>query len=187
MSGSGKSTLVRELLFPALCARLKDCDNAAEAEESGADIEKCSPEGHCRIRGAEALGGAVMVDQSAIGRTPRSNPAVYIGAFDSLRDLFAESDLANQRGMSSSAFSFNSSQGQCEKCHGAGFEKIEMQFLSDVFIRCSECNGRRYRPHILEVTIASSVSVMLSSIDSLTISVEVMSQVTCLSGSTTFM
>jgi excinuclease ABC subunit A len=96
-----------------------------------------------------------MVDQSAIGRTPRSNPAVYIGAFDFLRDLFAETELAKQRGLDSSAFSFNSSQGQCEKCRGAGFEKIEMQFLSDVFIRCSECNGKRYRPHILEITASS--------------------------------
>src|SRR6185503_14756709 len=105
------------------------------------DDEKCSSEGACRLAGWETLGGAVMVDQSAIGRTPRSNPAVYIGAFDSLRDLFAESDLAKQRGLNSSAFSFNSSQGQCEKCRGAGFEKIEMQFLSDVFVRCPECQG----------------------------------------------
>ena len=72
-------------------------------------------------------------------------PAVYIGAFDDIRELFAQSEPARQRGLNASAFSFNSAQGQCERCRGAGFEKIEMQFLSDVFIRCPDCNGRRYR------------------------------------------
>src|SRR5205085_372080 len=91
------------------------------------------------------------------GRTPRSNPVVYIGAFDDIRELFAQTDLARQRGLGASAFSFNSAQGQCERCRGAGFEKIEMQFLSDVYIRCPECNGRRYRPHILEVKVRASV------------------------------
>ena len=95
----------------------------------------------------------MLVDQSILGKTPRSNPAVYIGAFDDIRAFFAQSDLAKQRGLNASAFSFNSSQGQCERCRGAGFEKIEMQFLSDVFIRCPDCNGRRYRPHILEVKL----------------------------------
>jgi excinuclease ABC subunit A len=94
------------------------------------------------------------VDQSILGKTPRSNPAVYIGAFEDIRAFFAQSELAKQRGLNASAFSFNSSQGQCERCRGAGFEKIEMQFLSDVFIRCPDCNGRRYRPHILEVKVA---------------------------------
>jgi excinuclease ABC subunit A len=95
----------------------------------------------------------VLVDQSILGKTPRSNPAVYIGAFEEIRAVFAQSELAKQRGLNASAFSFNSSQGQCERCRGAGFEKIEMQFLSDVFIRCPDCNGRRYRSHILEVKI----------------------------------
>ncbi len=158
VSGSGKSTLVRELLYPTLSLKLKECTETSPVEEEEETGEKCSSQGSCRITGHEALGGAVMVDQSPIGRTPRSNPAVYIGAFDSLRDLFAESEVAKQRGMNSSAFSFNSSQGQCEKCRGAGFEKIEMQFLSDVFIRCSDCNGRRYRPHILEVTVSSRLA-----------------------------
>jgi len=156
VSGSGKSTLVRELLFPALCSRIVNCAKGTDPEESE-EMEKCATEGTCRVSGADQLGGVVMVDQSPIGRTPRSNPAVYIGAFDFLRELFAEAPLALQRGLGASAFSFNSSQGQCEKCRGAGFEKIEMQFLSDVFIRCSDCNGRRYRPHILEVTKASRV------------------------------
>src|SRR5690606_6849083 len=81
----------------------------------------------------------------------------YIGAFDSIRELFAQTEIARQRGFNASAFSFNSSQGQCERCRGAGFEKIEMQFLSDVFIRCPDCDGRRYRPHILEVKLEGQV------------------------------
>jgi excinuclease ABC subunit A len=97
----------------------------------------------------------VLVDQSPLGRTPRSNPAVYIGAFESIRELFAGTETAKQQGLSASAFSFNSGQGQCEKCRGAGFEKIEMQFLSDVFVTCPECNGRRYRDHILAVKLAA--------------------------------
>ncbi len=112
------------------------------------------------IFGWEALGRVVLVDQSILGKTPRSNPAVYIGAFDDIRELFAQTELADQRGLGASAFSFNSSQGQCERCRGAGFEKIEMQFLSDIFIRCPECNGRRYRLHILEVKLASPDSAL---------------------------
>src|SRR6202000_993357 len=105
------------------------------------------------LEGFENVSRVVLVDQSALGKTPRSNPAVYIGAFDDIREVFAQSDVAKQRGLNASAFSFNSAQGQCERCRGAGFEKIEMQFLSDVFIRCPECDGRRYRPHILEVKV----------------------------------
>ena len=101
----------------------------------------------------------MLVDQSILGKTPRSNPAVYIGAFDDIREVFAQSELAKQRGLNASAFSFNSGQGQCERCRGAGFEKIEMQFLSDVFIRCPDCNGRRYRAHILEVKVLKSSEV----------------------------
>jgi len=93
-------------------------------------------------------------------KTPRSNPAVYIGAFDDIRELFAQTEPAKQRGLNASAFSFNSAQGQCERCRGAGFEKIEMQFLSDVFISCPECRGRRYRPHILDVKISPPNSAL---------------------------
>ena len=105
------------------------------------------------LSGWQHLSRVVLVDQSILGKTPRSNPAVYIGAFEEIRAFFAQSELARQRGLNASAFSFNSSQGQCERCRGAGFEKIEMQFLSDIFIRCPDCNGRRYRSHILEVKI----------------------------------
>src|SRR6059036_463863 len=109
-----------------------------------------------RIHGHEHLFNVVLVDQSILGKTPRSNPAVYIGAFDDIREFFAQSEAARQRGLNASAFSFNSGEGQCERCRGAGFEKIEMQFLSDIFIRCPDCNGRRYRQHILEVKVRSS-------------------------------
>src|SRR5207302_8025032 len=106
------------------------------------------------VEGWDHLGQVVLVDQAILGKTTRSNPAVYIGAFDDIREFFAQSEPAKQRGLNASAFSFNSSQGQCERCRGAGYEKIEMQFLSDVFIRCPDCNGRRYRAHILEVKVS---------------------------------
>lgn len=167
VSGSGKTTLVRDLLLPALNEKLRldrtvakasdrldtDPDGRAETEgEQAGDVEEA---GTARLEGFEELGRVALVDQSILGKTPRSNPAVYIGAFEHIREFFAQSDLARQRGLNASAFSFNSSQGQCERCRGAGFEKIEMQFLSDVFIRCPDCGGRRYRAHILQVKISS--------------------------------
>jgi excinuclease ABC subunit A len=157
VSGSGKTTLAREVLVPQLEARFsRRCSPEEEETENGKNEESAGPAA-ATLSGQEALRQVVLVDQSALGRTPRSNPAVYIGAFDSIRDLFADTDLARQRGLSPSAFSFNSSQGQCERCRGAGFEKIEMQFLSDVYIRCPDCNGRRYRPHILEVKLRAAL------------------------------
>ncbi len=158
VSGSGKTTLVRDVLLPALAPKLNTSNaesGKAETDESNDDSDSAVliPPSTLQISGWEKLGRLLMVDQSALGKTPRSNPAVYIGAFDDIRELFAQTDLAKQRGLNASAFSFNSAQGQCEKCRGAGFEKIEMQFLSDVFIRCPECNGRRYRPHILEIKL----------------------------------
>src|SRR5260370_42406031 len=113
--------------------------NEDDSDESGSNGNSSG----AIIEGSQHLAGVVLVDQSILGKTPRSNPAVYIGAFDDIREFFAQSEPARQRGLSSSAFSFNSGQGQCQRCRGAGFEKIEMQFLSDVFIRCPECNGRR--------------------------------------------
>jgi excinuclease ABC subunit A len=162
VSGSGKTTLVREVLLPALEAKLKGApplvkasDRLNEDADNGQGEEGQPGIRHreSAITGWEHLGRVVLVDQSPIGKTPRSNPVVYIGAFDAIRDLFAKTELAIQRNLNSSAFSFNSGQGQCERCRGAGFEKIEMQFLSDVFIRCPDCNGRRYREHILQVTL----------------------------------
>ena len=160
VSGSGKTTLAREVLVPALAARLqgeastRKASDHLEADDNG-DTEARSAllPPPSALSGWEHLRQVVLVDQSPLGKTPRSNPAVYIGAFDDLRELFAQSEAARQRGLNASAFSFNSAQGQCERCRGAGFEKIEMQFLSDVFIRCPDCGGRRYRPHILEVKV----------------------------------
>lgn len=157
VSGSGKSTLMREVLLPALQQRLAGAEEVEKSEDENEDDDE-SGAGYvsAKVAGWEALGGVVLVDQGSLGKTPRSNPAVYIGAFDDIREVFAQTELAEQRGLGASAFSFNSAQGQCERCRGAGFEKIEMQFLSDVFIRCPDCEGRRYRPHILEVKVQSA-------------------------------
>lgn len=160
VSGSGKTTLAREVLLHRLEVALKSdqCPPSAdELKEDAGELREVSTS-NGEISGAAAISCVVLVDQSALGRTPRSNPAVYTGAFDDIRELFAQSDAARQRGLNASAFSFNSAVGQCERCRGAGFEKIEMQFLSDVFIRCPECNGRRYRPHILEVKLSGASS-----------------------------
>ncbi|PYK61455.1 MAG: hypothetical protein DME21_09110 [Verrucomicrobia bacterium] len=170
VSGSGKTTLVREVLWPALEAKLKSqianpksaktADPIEEEHDNDDSPSTSNQQPSTTLTGWEHLGRVVLVDQSTLGKTPRSNPAVYIGAFDDLRELFARTDAARQRGLSASAFSFNSGQGQCERCRGAGFEKIEMQFLSDVFIRCPDCDGRRYRPHILEVKVRCPSSVV---------------------------
>ncbi len=159
VSGSGKTTLLRDVLLPLLHARLSATDSpegsAAEADDaSDEESEPDSPNvGAAVMTGGETLDRVILVDQTPLGRTPRSNPAVYVGAFEDIRDVFAASPEAQARGMESSAFSFNSKSGQCERCRGAGFEKIEMQFLSDIYIRCPVCAGRRYREHILEVRI----------------------------------
>jgi excinuclease ABC subunit A len=140
VSGSGKSTLVQDVLHPAL---LKHQGRPTEA--AGA---------HRALVGADRVGDVVLVDQTPIGRTTRSNPASYVGAFDAIRDQFARSPLAKERGYKPGMFSFNSGDGRCPACGGNGFEHVEMQFLSDVYLRCPDCNGRRFRDEILEVTIA---------------------------------
>lgn len=163
VSGSGKTTLAREILLPLLNSKFRVQTSKPEesevadaaSEESESSAVPPSTINSPAINHWETLGRVVLVDQAILGKTPRSNAAVYIGAFDDIRELFAQSDVARRRGLDASAFSFNSGQGQCEHCRGAGFEKIEMQFLSDVFIRCPECNGRRYRPHILGIKLAA--------------------------------
>jgi len=164
VSGSGKTTLIRDLLVPALQGRLgTDPELTKASDRLGSDGNASQDDDDSTFRvphsalvsGTESLSRVLMVDQSPLGKTPRSNPAVYTGAFEHIRDVFAHSETARQRGLNASAFSFNSAVGQCERCRGAGYEKIEMQFLSDVFIRCPDCNGRRYRPHILEVKVSS--------------------------------
>ena len=139
VSGSGKSTLVQDVLAPAL---LRHFGKATE-----------SPGAHMHLLGAEQLSEVVFVDQSPIGKTARSNPVSYVGAWDSIRELFAGAALARERSYTASKFSFNSGDGRCPTCGGSGFEHIEMQFLSDVYLRCPDCDGKRYRPEILEVTI----------------------------------
>ena len=139
VSGSGKSTLIQDVLAPAL---LRHFGKATEA-----------PGAHRRLLGAEQLGQALFVDQSPIGKTARSNPVSYVGAWDAIRKLFAGAPLAAQRGYTAAKFSFNSGDGRCPTCGGSGFEHVEMQFLSDVYLRCPDCDGRRYRPEVLEVRI----------------------------------
>ncbi len=140
VSGSGKSTLMQDVLYPALLKR------------KGKPTEM--PGVHRGIDGADLVGDVVMVDQTPIGRTTRSNPASYVGAFDPIRDLFAKAPVAKERGYKPGMFSFNSGDGRCPTCGGNGFEHVEMQFLSDVYLRCPDCDGRRYRAETLEVTIA---------------------------------
>ncbi|MEO5671636.1 MAG: excinuclease ABC subunit UvrA, partial [Ramlibacter sp.] len=139
VSGSGKSSLIQDVLAPALTRHF------GKATET--------PGLHDRLLGADHLSDVVFVDQSPIGKTARSNPASYVGAWDAVREIFANAALAKQRGYTSSKFSFNSGDGRCPTCGGSGFEHVEMQFLSDVYLRCPDCDGKRYRPEILEVTI----------------------------------
>jgi excinuclease ABC subunit A len=140
VSGSGKSTLVHDLLYPALL------------RAKGKPTE--SPGGYRSLAGAELIDDVIMVDQSRIGRTTRSNPASYVGAFDAIRNLFARLPQALERKYSAGTFSFNSGNGRCPACGGNGFEHVEMQFLSDVYLRCPDCNGRRFRAEILEVQLS---------------------------------
>jgi excinuclease ABC subunit A len=137
VSGSGKSTLVEDVLYPAL---LKYHGRPTEA-----------PGVFSGLAGAELIDDVVMVDQSPIGRTTRSNPASYVGAFDAIRALFAAEPAAQERKYTAGTFSFNSGNGRCPTCCGNGFEHVEMQFLSDVYLRCQDCNGRRYREEVLDI------------------------------------
>ncbi len=139
VSGSGKSTLVEGILVPALLRAL-----GRPAEEGG----RCAA-----FHGAERLADVVLVDQSPIGRTPRSNPATYVGAWTRIRALFAATDGARARRFSASTFSFNTDGGRCERCEGAGHETLEMQFLADVFVPCPDCRGARFRPEVLRVRL----------------------------------
>lgn len=139
VSGSGKSTLMGDICYPALRARL---GQAAD-----------TPQGCRGLRGYQYLESVVLVDQSPIGKTSRSNPASYMGAFDAIRKLFAREPLAQERGYTAGTFSCNSGQGRCPACRGSGFEHVEMQFLSDVYLRCPDCDGRRFRSEVLEVKL----------------------------------
>ena len=138
VSGSGKSTLVDDILKRALFRRFY---NAKE-----------KPGAHRTIRGVEQIDKAIVIDQSAIGRTPRSNPVTYTGAFTPIRELFSQLPAARVRGYDAGRFSFNVKGGRCENCEGGGLIKIEMHFLPDVYVECEVCHGKRYNRETLEIT-----------------------------------
>ena len=137
VSGSGKSSLINGVLYKKLANEL----NKANLKQGK----------YKEIKGIENLDKVIAIDQSPIGRTPRSNPATYIGVFDLIRDLFAETNEAKMRGYSKGRFSFNVAGGRCESCEGEGIVKIEMHFLSDVYVPCDVCGGKRYNRETLEV------------------------------------
>lgn len=138
VSGSGKSSLVNEILYPVLATKL----NGATKIDAGT---------HKELLGYENLDKVVVIDQSPIGRTPRSNPATYTGVFTPIRELFASTLDAKAKGYTASRFSFNVKGGRCEACGGDGLHKIEMHFLPDVYVTCEECHGKRYNSETLEV------------------------------------
>ncbi len=137
VSGSGKSTLVHDVIYAAVKRAKGNWDRAVGA--------------HDTIDGTEYISDAVLVDQQPIGRTPRSNPVTYLKAFDAIRELFAATKEARARGLTASHFSFNVAGGRCEACEGEGVVRVEMQFLADVFVPCDQCEGKRFRPQVLEV------------------------------------
>ena len=137
VSGSGKSSLVNEILFKSLSRQL--------------NRSRLRAGDHDTIEGVEQLDKIIAIDQSPIGRTPRSNPATYTGVFDLIRDVFAATNDARARGYKANRFSFNVKGGRCEACSGDGIRKIEMHFLSDVYVPCEVCGGKRYNRETLEV------------------------------------
>ena len=140
VSGSGKSTLLHDVLYRGLAAAKNQSNGAAPAAAGWSELE-----------GDEYIDGVVLVDQSPIGRTPRSNPVTYIKAFDGIRELFASLPEAKKRGLTSGHFSFNVPGGRCDTCQGDGTVTVEMQFLADVELICEECKGTRYKAQVLEV------------------------------------
>ncbi len=137
VSGSGKSTLVHDVIYAALKRAKGDWDRRIGT--------------HRKLEGAEFVTDVVLVDQAPIGRTPRSNPVTYLKAFDPIRELFAATKDARSRGLTASHFSFNVPGGRCEACEGEGVVKVEMQFLADVFVPCDQCEGKRFKPQVLDV------------------------------------
>ncbi len=140
VSGSGKSTLLHDVLFRALSAAKRQPAGSSPTAPGWKDVE-----------GAEFIDEVVLVDQSPIGRTPRSNPVTYIKAFDGIRELYASLPEAQKRGLTAGHFSFNVPGGRCETCQGDGTVTVEMQFLADVELICEECKGTRYKPQVLDV------------------------------------
>jgi excinuclease ABC subunit A len=139
VSGSGKSTFAHDVLYANLCRKLRK----EEADLDPAPLKE--------LRGTQYLSDVLLVDQSPLARTPRSTPAVLVGAFDPIRQLFAQTEDARARELTTGFFSFNSGEGRCDRCAGAGSEKVEMQFLSDLHVTCPDCQGRRYKPSTLDI------------------------------------
>ena len=137
VSGSGKSTLAHDVIYQNLARKL-----GIPADGDPAPIKS--------ITGTQHLHGVELIDQSPAARTPRSTPAVLLGAFDAIRQLFCETEPSKSAGLKPGFFSFNSGDGRCDRCAGNGYEKVEMQFLSDLYVTCPDCNGRRYKPSTLE-------------------------------------
>jgi len=146
VSGSGKSTLVHDVLYRALETHLVGEHSAKlHLGEKVGEYES--------ITGFDALEDVVLIDQSPIGKSPRSNPVTYVKAFDEIRCLFADTPLARQRKYTPGTFSFNVEGGRCEACEGAGALEVEMVFMADIFVPCEDCGGKRYKPEVLDVTI----------------------------------
>src|SRR5438477_10954558 len=137
VSGSGKSTLIHDTLYRAVARVFK--------------TEFAPPGAYDTLTGIEYIKGVRLIDQKPIGRTPSSNPITYVKAFDEIRKLFAALPRAKALGLDSGAFSFNVQGGRCESCQGDGFQKLEMYFFEDVYVTCQDCEGRRYRPEVLQV------------------------------------
>ncbi|TWT87374.1 UvrABC system protein A [Pseudobythopirellula maris] len=166
VSGAGKSSLVLRTLYPALERMLHSSAKESAAKNGSAKSASSNsatksgneastvgdgPLAHDDLLGAKLLDDVVLIDQQPIGRSPRSNPVTYIKAFDPIRAVFADQPDAKSRGLKASHFSFNLEGGRCDACQGAGFLEIDMQFMADVYMKCRECDGRRYRPEVLAV------------------------------------
>jgi excinuclease ABC subunit A len=160
VSGSGKSTLVHDVLYRALETRIHGEHSAKQhlGERVGA---------FGTITGYEAIDDVVLIDQSPIGRSPRSNPVTYVKAFDEIRRIFADAPVARERRYTAGTFSFNVAGGRCETCEGAGHLEVEMVFMADVFVPCDDCAGRRFKPEVLEVKVGgrSIYDVLQLSVD----------------------
>ncbi|PYK49475.1 MAG: excinuclease ABC subunit A, partial [Verrucomicrobia bacterium] len=153
VSGSGKSTLIHDVLYRNLLRTRGHSSDHQPSVAAGTHGFAGEP-GACKsVTGAHRIRDVMMMDQSPLARTPRSTPILYLGLFDRVRELFAAQPEAMAQGLTAGAFSFNSGNGRCERCSGTGYEKIEMQFLSDLFVRCAECEGKRFQPHVLKVQL----------------------------------
>jgi excinuclease ABC subunit A len=151
VSGSGKSTLVHEVVYKALAGSPSAPFTAAAEEEEGEAGQAPAQQAWRAVEGKNLVKEVILVDQSPIGRTPRSNPVTYLKAFDQIRELFASTREADRFGYTPGHFSFNIPGGRCETCQGDGTVTVEMQFLADVELTCEECHGTRYKQSILEV------------------------------------